>query len=285
MHRLLRFLDPQTVQGGTGTDLKTIMEGEETAQQTVTETPKPTDVQQTKPDVTPTDVKPTPDVPSKNVVELSPEAIKALADTMRTSPTSSPGQPQSQPQMSDEEIDKILNTVKVAETDLTEIFEGGPKAVTAMQRLLESTVKNAVAVSTLVANQRLAEIDSRYSPLMQAHVTQQRESLRKEFFASNSNLEKYSDIVEVVGEQMQKSGFKGDKKQVFEELAKRTAEFLKKNGIDVSASASAGQQGTPTPAKPKMPQLSTGGQGGGSSTTPGDKTKSENQTLKSLFQS
>lgn len=174
------------------------------------------------------------------------ELVKTVAQTTQAQPTNS------QPELTEEEINRRLNVFIPTEQHLSDLLEGGPKSVAAMKAIVDGIVKHATTVSWLQAQMMQKQINEQMQPLIGTYQEMQAERLRNEFFATYPELKEQTKLLQAVKASLDQEGaFSGlDKKGVFDKIAQRAKEVLAASGIK------------PAPSGNAMPVLSRGSQHG-----------------------
>lgn len=220
--------------------------------------------------------------PQPQAVSLSPDTIKTLVDSLKVAPVV-PAQPASQPQLSQEEINRAL---AVFNADRRYVERMGLKfedptqydeAVAALNEMLDGKTRQAVTMSTLVVENLKRQLMGELEPL-KAYVAQAREQqLRDEFFKEHDDLRQFEPLVEAVYMKMQRAGAHfNTREDAFKAVAEQARQLLAK--VQPGQGDGGGASATSTPRK--MPTVTTGGRGGASASAAG---KPIDAVAKSLF--
>lgn len=180
-------------------------------------------------------------------VQLSPESMAALAATLQ------PAAPQqAQPQLSQDEVNRLLNVYNVDETALTEL--GLPTtALTRFNAILEAKVKQAITAATLHTEMVRRQIAQQLEPMHALVRQQQMAQARQEFFTSNTDLVGKEQLVEAVYAKLESEGWRPkDKAEAFKIVADQSRQLLKAllgqgNGQGTGQTAAAPSGGSRAP--------------------------------------
>lgn len=170
------------------------------------------------------------------------------------------------------EFDKTFNVVKVAKEDLDVLAQGGEKAVEKMHDLLQRTSKQAVTMTNYLVEDRMKNLMGQLQPYLQFANEMRESQFRGEFMDKNKDLAEYSPIVDEVVQNLNRSGIKGSKEEIFTKISTEARRLIAVAGGKLTVPAGAGQPG----GQPSiMPTLPSGGQRG-ASTGGSDKSLAEN---------
>lgn len=205
-------------------------------------------------------------------VSLTKEAIQEMLQQV-----AKPQQQQQEPQMTQEELARMLNVFN-ADQGLLETLGLKPEALPVFNNMLQAVVRQAVTMATVHQQQQMRAMMERFAPLQQFVSQQQEEKYRKEFFESNADLKGFEPLAEAIYTQMIQEKFSGTKEKVFEEIAKRTRDLKAK--LNIPQATQQQQQSAPQTPR-KMSTLTRGGQVGAGSN--GVSTDGKNKTAVRLF--
>jgi hypothetical protein len=207
----------------------------------------------------------------------TPEKVQELIKTAAAAGATAnqpQGQPQSTaPEMTQEQLDKMLNVYRPSAEEVNALLEGGDGAVSAMQKIIEGAVKQATTTAWLQAQYVQQQMSQQINPLLTAHQEQQMTKLREEFFTTHPDLKGREKLLGAVKAALdQQQALNGlDKKAAFTLIAEKAKEVLAAGG---QGEAGGNGGGSPPPKQP--PTLSRGSQhgsapaGAGGGAAPGD---------------
>ncbi len=196
--------------------------------------------------------------------QLSAEQIKQIAVDTAAEFERARQSNQPPPSLSPEEIDRLLNPVKVTPEEVAEAFgitEATPQQIKAIEKLLAKSVKHSTSLATLMLEERARKIQSEMSPIQQQFEQYQRVEARNALIAKHPYLDKYDELVKVAANQISPVHANGRDKtrdEIFDEVAGFVKNTLAKSGVNLSAS----QIANPVPAQNAVPQMAARSQPG-----------------------
>jgi hypothetical protein len=187
---------------------------------------------------------------------------------------SAPQQAAPQRQWTKEEFDRAFNVFNPDEGLVTEILAGGPKAVEAMQKVVQGVVRQATTMAGYQLQQMRDELEGRLTPLQQAHQAQNEERLMGRFLDANKDLKGFEVLIKHVAQGLQAQGRRFDAEDAaFKHVANEVRTLVKQ-----FSSSGQGQQGQQTEqqtqktgASTAMATLSSGSQMAGRPANSGKK--------------
>jgi len=148
-------------------------------------------------------------------------------------------QQQQQKQLSQEEVDKLLNPVRVTAETMAEmgIENATPKQIAAYQKLMNAAVKNATSVMSMQLEQRMRSIQEYAAPMERFYQEQAAARYKQDFFAEHKELAKYEKFVAAAAAQVSPTNADGSPKEVkavMKEVADYVKDMLKTAGVNLS---------------------------------------------------
>jgi hypothetical protein len=204
--------------------------------------------------------------PPSNIVPLSPEQLQQLVTGAVSAAVPRPA-----PQAPDpREVARLLNVFEMSEEHAAALLAGGPQAVQTFNQVIgPGLVKQAVTIAAMHFQEKMAELEAQYNPVLQHYQTQRQEQMKKDFFTKHPDLTPFEPIAIAAAQQLKASGFSGTQEEAFRLVAENTRKVLTQANIPVGQAGQGAQPTTPPAAQPatpaRMPVLSGGGQGGGGS--------------------
>jgi hypothetical protein len=152
-----------------------------------------------------------------------------------------------QPQMSEEEIQKMLNVARVAPEDVQAILEGGDSAVEAMNRVIQAAVMQARTTAWYQTQYLLKQQQQGLEPVMEYYRQQQQKELTNMFFSEHKDFKPdvHMRLLGAVKASLDAEGaFQGKSRaESFKLIADRAKEILAASGtplVPVASPASGG---------------------------------------------
>lgn len=190
-----------------------------------------------------------------------------------------------EPRMTQEEIDKLLNPVKITKEDMAEILgiedpnTISDKRLAKYQAILQATVKNANSVTNVMLETRMRKLMEQAAPMEGFYRQQAAKQQEDAFYTRHENLKKYPRLVKAAASQVVATKDM-TVEQAMDAVADMTRSMLKDAGIDPDAETEEGGEGgeSGSTAKhgadgvrpvPKMTSLQKSGRGGGPTKTGG----------------
>ena len=198
--------------------------------------------------------KPTP-TPQLSADDIA-QAIKK-AGIGQTQPVATPEKEYKQ-----EDFDKAFQVFNASPELVQELLSGGDGALSAMSKLRDGLVKQAVTMASYIVQDQLEKYDLKNRPQFDSvhkYVSEkQAKELYDDFYAKNKELQPYDTVVQTAVQQLKAEGMQfKTKEEGFKAAAARTKAILKTiPGINLEPDTKI----SPTPTR--MPTLSKGGQGG-----------------------
>lgn len=200
---------------------------------------------------------------------------KIVAETAKTFTRSSQDTQQQQPKLSAEEIDRLLNPVRVDANTLKAfgINDATPEQIAGAQAFANSIVKNATSIANLVIEQRMRQTLTPYEPMVQFIQQQQTKQHIDAFYSRHTGLQKYEKLVQVAAKQVSPVKQDGSEKtpiEVFDEVADVVKSILQQSGITIENSGQATQRAASSGRSvPRMAALQGAGRSAGGSSSGG----------------
>ena len=174
------------------------------------------------------------DEPKQPTVNLSPEALEALAKLREQ---------QQQPareerrEYSPEELKKIFKTVEVNEDLLRGLGfeEPSPDQVKGFQNFVKQIVTQAVTTSNILNQRKLTEFEQQLTPMQEHYREVAMQKAAEEFYGAHADLKPYDKIVRSVASQVSPTDASGkarSKQDVMKEIAETSRALLKESGIN-----------------------------------------------------
>lgn len=235
------------------------------------------------------DVKPTGEAKPKTVVkpkvekqELTDERIAEIA--ARVSAKSNQRQEQrEEPRLTQEEVDKLLNPVRVSREDMAEIMgiedpvTISDKRLQKFQAMLSATVKNAASIGNVALEARMRKVMEQAGPMQEYYQQAQAKAQTDAFYERHENLKKYGRIVKAAASQVTATkDMTVD--QAMDAVAAMAKDMLKDAGIDPDAEVEGDENESGVTDKhsaggtkpvPKMASLQKSGRSGAPTKTGG----------------
>lgn len=202
--------------------------------------------------------------PQNNNQPLTAQQIANIAAETASRVRQQPA-PQQVPQLTQDDIDKQLGVVKITPEMCVEL--GLPaEAAPFLDKLQKGIVTNAVRMSDVIIQQKLADMQRGLAPHISFAQHQQQLVLEQQFREAHPDLKGYEPVVKDISDKLAKSGFRGTQAQAFAKVAEETKKYLMGMGIDpskqVENSNGVASAATTTSSKPIMSTVSKGSQGG-----------------------
>lgn len=257
-----------------------VKEGAETPE--IPETESTPALQETAPETVETETDPVDEVPAqeqevaKPAEPLSDERIAEI--TARVLKAQQPKQ--EEPQFSAEQIEKIVNPVKVTKEDVAELTGQDPSTITDkqvafLQRFANATAKNATSLSALILEQRSRALESKYEPVRNYYEQQQARAQVEAYHTQYPHLKQYEKISQSVARTVSPTKVDGSFKtaqEIFKEVSDGVLETLKASGINITASqartSASAASAVPVMAQRQQPGRSAAGQSKGKPNDP-----------------
>lgn len=208
--------------------------------------------------------------------EHSTEDLLAAADRIVERRMAAAQPRQKDPELTQEQLDKLLNPVRVSREDMAEIFgiedpaTISDKRLQKMQALLNATVKNSTSMAHLMQEQRMRKLMEDAGPMQSFYQEQQAQAQKTNFFKAHPKLEKFPKFVAFAASQVQARNADGSEKTVktvIDEVASFVKDLLKESNIDLDADdnsdATVTTQATGGSKVPTMASMQTPGRSGG----------------------
>lgn len=214
--------------------------------------------------------------------ELTEEVLAKLAQNIATA--SRP--PEQQPQMTQEEFDKMFNIYRPNEELLARVLgEDKAQAVQAVQEMLHGAARQATTIASHLVQNEVQQLRQLIAPALAIAEEKQMEAMKVEFFEQYKDLKGMEPILVLIRDQFKGQGrtFKTKEeafKAVAEEARKQIEAIPGLKAASVASAAAGSQQQTQGQAS-KMPGLSGGkgqsgaGDGGAASGSSGKKSTAE----------
>lgn len=217
--------------------------------------------------------------PVPKQVELTDERIAEISARVlakNNAATAGSGKVEEQEQqLTPEEIEKLLNPVKVSREDMAELFgiedpaTISDKRLQKFQALLQATVKNSNSVSNVMIEARMRKLMEQAAPMEQFYRQQEAERQKATFYSRHENLKQYGRLVQAAAAQVQATpGMTAE--QAMDAIATAAKAMLKEAGIDPDAAGDNSSSGSDTThgadsskGVPKMASLQKSGRGTG----------------------
>lgn len=200
--------------------------------------------------------------------QLTPEQIRELAAGVARGM-----QPQQQPQMTEEEFNKLFNIVNPSEDQLGAIFGEDKKvALATLRELLHGTARQATTLAAFHLTQELQKIQQMVQPALKLAETQELDKLKGEFFEFAPDLKGLEPLLLEIRNSFIAQGKQFDNKDsAFKAVAEAARGILAKipgyqvgqSGQSGNGNSGAGQGQQRQQQSTRMPALSGKGQGGG----------------------
>lgn len=255
---LLRDDDPENLGGGSAEPQNTggevqLQEGDELNPVEVTgEEPKPA-------------AKPAAVKPAAAPTQRTDEEMAALADRIVERRMRASQPKPKEPEMTQEQLEKLLNPVRVTREDMAELFgiedptTISDKRLAKLQTLLGATVKNSTSLTNVMLEQRMRNLMNEAAPMQKFYQEQAEVQQRKMFFDAHPKLEKFPKFVQFAATQVSPTKADGTEKSVAEamtDIAAIVKDMLKETGVDIDA-AELDEDGQPI-SQPAVANLRTG---------------------------
>lgn len=185
-----------------------------------------------------------PKKPVNNGASLTAEQIAEVTDRVVARRMEAARPREKAPEMTQAQIDQLLNPVRVSREDMAEIFgledatTISDKRLAKMQALLNATVKNSTSMAHVMQENRMRKLMEEAGPMQEFYQTQQAEQQKKQFFTAHPKLEKFPRIVQFAASQVNPKNPDGSSKtvkQAIDDIARIAKEHLKESNIDLDA--------------------------------------------------
>lgn len=217
-----------------------------------------------------------PGVQKQPPVEKKPLTLDDIAElnAKLAAKLAQQSQPKPEPkQLSQEEIDKILNPVKIDAEFLKGlgIAEPTEQHLKAYQQFANMMTKHHSSLTQLMLENRMRELTSQAEPMYAFYQQQQAERQKQAFFTRHPTLNKFGKFVQFAASQVQPTKADGTEKsmeEAMDEIAENAKSLLKESGVDVDALGSEEDGESTTLGAPKqttvprMASLQAGGRSG-----------------------
>lgn len=232
------------------------------------ETEEAADPEETQPAEVSEAAKPAEPLSDERIAEITARVLKAQQPK------------QEEPQLSAEQIEKLINPVKVTKEDVAELTGQDPATVTDkqvafLQRFANATAKNATSLSALVLEQRSRALESKYEPVRSYYEQQQARAQVDAYHAQYPHLKQYEKISQSVARTVSPTKVDGSFKtpqEIFKEVSDGVVATLKASGINITASqartSASASSAVPTMAQRQQPGRSAAGQSKGKPNDP-----------------
>lgn len=174
------------------------------------------------------------------------------------------------PQETPEQLRARLNVYDASEDDINELMEGGPKAVAAMNRMLQGKSREIATVVKLTLDHKFAEVAHRYDPLLTDVQARQAEQFKNELTSEHPDLAPLKAQLPGLANALFSNGFKAVPNNPVE---------TRKNIASAIRAMNIIPPGSPTKAAPKHTSIPSGNGGGAVTKTKTKKTESGDDFL------
>jgi hypothetical protein len=219
-------------EGGQEPEPAPAAEPETTTQQTEQEPPQATGDQ---PETTP--------APAAPPVESTASAWtpEKVAEIIRASRETGPGEPAA-PQMSQEEMDRMLNVINVSPEDFQAIVGGGESALDTFNKIIQGAVLQARTTAWYQSQILMRQLQQQMAPVMDYYQRAQQDKLTEQFFNENKDFlpEKHTKLLAAVKTSLDAEGAFRGKTQAegFKLIVERAKEVLSASGTPLVPVAS-----------------------------------------------
>ena len=170
------------------------------------------------------------------------------------------------PQLTDEQIDQVLRTVKVTEPEVEALFNADTplaEKTAALQRMLVAAVENAVARNTVIMNDTVTKFyQNEFLPIANRVSAEAKRSAQDAFYTEYPGLADYKDAVTLVAGSLAKdpANFQLSGKAVAEKVAEQVTTLLRKTlpNFDPKIKSASGTQQAASVPTATTPSFSTG---------------------------
>ncbi len=187
------------------------------------------------------------------------------------------------PQLTAEEIKKLLNPVEVSAEEVADLLgipveEVTEKKIKALESILNKPVRNATSLANLMNEQKLRKLEQTFAPMQAQHAEAQIKETRNAFHTRHPAMKKYDELVAVATQQVSPIKANGKQKsrdEIFDDVAAHVSNILVKSGVKIEAKPTVNQVPAKGNAVPKMaarqqPGRSVGSQSKGKQNNPDD---------------
>lgn len=185
--------------------------------------------------------------------DWTPERVAELLRAARE-----PQTPEPPPQMSEEEVGRLLNRAQVTADDAEAIRDGGEGAVAALGRIVQAAVLEARTTAWYQTKMLLQQHQDNLAPVIDHFRKAEQEQLRNQFFTEHKEFtpEKHTKLLAAVKASLdaERAFVNKSRSEAFKLIADRAKELLTVSGTPLVPVGAAPQNGAP----PKMAQLSRG---------------------------
>ena len=191
--------------------------------------------------------------PAQPASDWTPERVAEMLKAARE-----PQAPVAPPQMSQEEIDRLLNKAQVGPEDVAAILEGGENAVAALGRVIQAAVLEARTTAWYQTQMLLKQQQDSLEPVIQHYHQAEQDKLTNQFFGEHKEFQpdKHMKLLAAVKTSLDaEQAFKGkSRSDGFKLIAERAKELLSASGTPLVPVVTPPSNGGGT----KMAQLSRG---------------------------
>jgi hypothetical protein len=184
--------------------------------------------------------------------DWTPERV---AELLRVAREPAPEEPKV-PQMSEEEMNKLLNVAHVTQEDVTALLEGGENAVAALSRVVQAAVLQARTTAWYQTQMLLKQQQDSLAPVIKHYNQAEQEKLTNQFYQEYKEFtpDKHMKLLAAVKTSLDaEQAFVGKSRgDGFKLIAERAKELLTASGTPLVPVAQ------PANGKPGMAQLSRG---------------------------
>lgn len=156
-----------------------------------------------------------------------------VAEIIRASREAGQGEPQA-PQMSPEEMNRMLNVVSVSPEQFQSILAGGEGALETFNSILQAAVLQARTTAWYQSQVLMRELQQQFSPVMDYYQRAQQDRLTESFFKENKEFspEKHMKLLAAVKSSLDAEGAFRGKSQAegFKIISERAKEVLTASG-------------------------------------------------------
>lgn len=174
----------------------------------------------------------------KNTVSMSEEKFAEILSTVVGSREGA-RQEEKEPELTKEQVEKLLNVYKVDEKTLVDMLgEDRKVGATTLQKVIDAVVLQANTMADARIQQVLNKLhEERLAPLERFYQEAQANRETESFYTKNPELKPYEFVVDGVSAKLDAANFKGSKEQFLAEIARTSHEVLKAMGVTVKKGA------------------------------------------------